>query len=460
MTTRVFFVCWILALGSTCFSQTKTIKQLQKIASDNEQRAMKAEELNETFNRMAQDAQRETERQRYLALAINVSRESLEVDDNALAALLALQAYNFNSKHQGYVYDRDVYGGLLQALERFDKSSLKLQGSGRPILTLTSEPGSKSIRVLEKDGRVTRWSDQSGEWEEHELIPSRNMFTIYATTIKPDGRLLVIGARKQPGGETEIFDLAYSSRQIRGIKSEIIHINFIPNEAGFFALGDGGRTIYQCDQQYAIPVIKSEEEIKLMDLSDDGTKLAGVTTSGNLMIWDVMKRFAGVSYKIGVDGGQTTSMAFAPNGRDIFLGTEKGSIKILAAETGIVTRTLLGRFLATEQIIFSSSGKLMAVTDKTNSIRIWNLTDLSKMPLHIKADGAISSVTFSSDDQQIFCAFREKELPVRVWSLVLETMANELCRQLTRNLSKVDWNQYVSPDVDYQATCSGIPKEK
>src|ERR1051326_8593854 len=92
--------CAILAFPLSCFCQSKSeqIKQLQKIAQDNELRAKNAEEQAEKYNRIAQEAQRETERLRYLAIAGALSRKSLEEDNKNLAGLLALQAYNYNTR--------------------------------------------------------------------------------------------------------------------------------------------------------------------------------------------------------------------------------------------------------------------------------------------------------------------------------------------------------------------------
>jgi hypothetical protein len=72
-------------------------------------------------NRRAQSAQEEAERQTYLVASKELALRSMEVKDSILQALLAVQAYKFNSSHRGDPSDIDIYRALYRALTRLNE---------------------------------------------------------------------------------------------------------------------------------------------------------------------------------------------------------------------------------------------------------------------------------------------------------------------------------------------------
>jgi WD40 repeat protein len=457
MANKALAVFGVLALNIYCFSQSKNeqIKALQKNVNESEQRVIKTQELAEKFNRLAQESQKETERQRYLAIATRISRTSLEIENNSLAALLALQAYNFNIKYQGSDFDRDIYNGLLSALERFNKANTILEGKGEAISSLITKPESQSVLAVETTGRITRWTGEADEWQSEELTPPKTGYDVYAVNIKTDGRLLVVGAKTR-FGKLDVYDLAYSASRIEGINSKIENINFVPRSNGFYALINSGGSIFYGDYQKAEEVISSKEKITLMDLSSDGNKLAGITVNGKVLIWNVAKDFSESVYKIFEEEDQITAMAFAPNGRDLIFGNKKGEIFFVALESGVIRSKWSWHISEIKQFVFCNSGTKMAVIDKSNTIRIWNLGEMNLLPILIKENSPIASMSFSPDEKQVLCA-TEKSNSVRVWPLSLEKMAKELCGSVKMNMTAEEWENYVSRELPYESTCADLP---
>src|SRR5260221_8631318 len=411
MTKQLLFAFFLVsALETECFGQSKSeqIKQLRKIANENEERARKAEELTEKYNRLAQDAQKEVERQHYLTLAASISLKSLEIDDKYLSGLLALQAYNFNTKYQGNAFNKDIYNGLYSALKGFGYANTNLTGHNNPVQALITKSETPIIMSLSSDGAVIGWANENNEWKGKGFTPPKIGYDVYAADVSPEGRLWVIGAKKQSGKQIDIYDLTYTSRKIEGLNSEITKIDFVREGKGFYALCNSGNSIFYCDLNKADEVISSAEKITLMDLSPDGSKLAGTTSDGNLYIWDVKKDYANSVYKIANDENQITSIAFTPTGRDLVFGNQKGEVKFFSVEAGVVRKTVSGHFSQIEQIVFSNSGRMMAVVDKAGAIRIWNLSNVNLWPLVIKENASIGSLSFSPDESQLLCAMKEK----------------------------------------------------
>lgn len=449
--------CAIVILPICCFSQSKSeqIKQLQKIANDNELRAKYAEEQAEKYNRIAQEAQREAERQRYLSLAGALSRKSLDVDDNTLAGLLALQAYNYNSRFKGYEFDKDIYQGLLSALLRFDSGGRKLTGHTQAIRAFISKPDMPSVLAVESGGRVLRWSTDDGDWNDKELMPAKEGFDVLGACVRQDGRLWMIGKKKEAAGRVGIYDVTYSSKKIEGVYEQIDQVSFLPEASSFFALSSSGHSIFYCDPQKGREVIQLGEKVTLMDVSRDGSKLAGATSEGNLYVWDIRKEYSRSVYKIGDKENRITAIAFAPLGKEIVFGNEKGMISFLIVENGAVRRKLTVHSKIND-ITFSNLGNLMAVTDKSNAVRIWNLSNLNLWPLMINEKDKIGSVAFSSDGNDMMCATVDRQPSIHVWPLSSEAMAKGICKFLSRNMSTDEWDQYVG-GVPYEATCPNLP---
>ncbi|MBI1769058.1 MAG: hypothetical protein HYR67_11855, partial [Bacteroidetes bacterium] len=103
-------------------------------------------------------ARKETDRLRYIMIANEISIRSQELNNKELAALLAVQAYNYNSKNRGYDYNSNAYGGLASALKQFDSLPIKQNGDSK-LTALRSSVKTDSVRK----GKDLIVADDSGD---------------------------------------------------------------------------------------------------------------------------------------------------------------------------------------------------------------------------------------------------------------------------------------------------------
>ncbi len=284
--------------------------------------------------------------------------------------------------------------------------------------------------------------------------------------VSPDGKLLAAGGLfnadrdanyalvidlNNPGGE---------ARKIMGYKFDIENINFTPDGKGFYARCNSGRSIMYSDLSTSKEVITSKEKITSIDLSPDGSKLAGAGVDGNLYIWDIKNNYSATSYRI-IAGKDILALSFMPDGRGVVVGDEYGIVRIV--DSGVVKNTLSGHTSQIEQIKFNFSGQFMATASKDGTVRLWNMKFLNEQPQVLSDHDWVWSVAFTPDDQQLIAGLHSKEetvagvnYSIHAWPTQIPTMASELCKLLNRNMTKEEFELYTG-GLPYESTCSNLP---
>src|SRR5688572_21367913 len=104
----------IFSAAAVCGQSTENeIQRLQEIAKANEQEAIKNAAR-------ARKAEIELRVMRYLAIANELAEQSIEIQEKEIAALMAVQAYNFNVQYNGSSFSNKIYKALLEAQKRYD----------------------------------------------------------------------------------------------------------------------------------------------------------------------------------------------------------------------------------------------------------------------------------------------------------------------------------------------------
>jgi WD40 repeat protein/energy-coupling factor transporter ATP-binding protein EcfA2 len=496
--------------------QERIAREQKLLAQASEQKALKNEKIAlektkiaEEQTLAAQRAEKAALRERYLATAKAIALKSKELDnDLEMEGLLAQQAYNFNKTYKGYEYDNDIYTGLFTAL-RNDKDPLtrSLAGHDRGAArALVTRQNNANIYSGGSDGKIFRWTQQNGVWTA-ELVKEFNTtsritngqaagqtagiatgqvegqtsgittgqavgqssgapdYSIYSMDISPDGNTLVVGGLFNADRDANyalVFNLNSPGepKKIPGFKYDIQDINFTPDGKGFYARCNAGHSIMYSDLTSAKEIITSTEKINSIDLSPDGTKLAGGGANGNLYVWNVKNNYSASSYPI-VKDIDLMAVSFLPDSRGVALGDELGIVKIF--DSGVVLRVLSGHTSQIEQIKFNFSGQFMATASKDGSVRLWNMKELTKQPQVLSDHTWVWSVAFTPDDEQLIAGLHNKEETIkgtnesiRAWPTHLTAMSSKLCSYIKKNMTKQDWITYMQ-ELTYESTCPNLP---
>jgi WD40 repeat protein len=439
--------------------------------------ALQREQEAKVSEEKAVQAKEVSQRLRYLSISKAMAIKSKELNsDPAQQSLLAQQAYNFNNLHDGYPYDNDVYNGLFYAL-RSQKHPLTksleghLKGGARALETRKNH---NFVYSGGSDGKIIQWRFSGTQWEAQELVPDRihdqdrtNDYLVFTLDISPDEKLLAAGGLYSMNREAnyvelyDLTDLKAPPKKIFGYKSDIGDIHFTPDGKGLYGRDNSGQSIRYSDLTTAREVVAVKGKISAMDMSPDGTRLAGAGVNGSLFIWDIKNNYAETSIRI--PNASLTSVCYAPDSKTLIVGTTSGQVFIV--ENGRIINTLSGHTAGITNIRFNYTGTFMATASKDWSIRLWNYKNLRMQPIVLSDHDWVWNLAFTPDDEQLIAGIQsvketkvgQVDQTIHAWPTKIETMSGILCGFLKRNMEQDEWDTYVADDLPYELTCPALP---
>jgi WD40 repeat protein/energy-coupling factor transporter ATP-binding protein EcfA2 len=424
-------------------------------AETNEHRAV------ENAARALREEQRAREL-RYRAIAKAMAIKSVQLSDPEQEALLAQQAYNFNMRFKGYQYDNDIYDGLYNALKKYeDPLTINLSGHRNNVRSLVSSTRDNYIYSAGAEGKIIRWKSVNGGWTGETIVEEAGYRLISCLDISADGQWLIAGGNFNAANPKKNFvemynltDTGAPPKVFHGFVGEVGHLQFNAGASGFYARDNEGFSIRYCDLNEVKEVVASKQKIRGIDISHDGRLLATVSDNGrngSLLLWDMVTFAPQTVYESDQSG--LYSVAFGPQDRTIVIGAADGQVKIIAG--GAVIRELSGHESAIQDIKFNHAGNFMATASMDKTVRLWNLKNLKEQPIKLyDHPNWVWSIAFSPDDEQLLAGTQEQV--IKSWPTRIETMSGKLCGMLTRNMTKDEWDIFVSEDLEYVNTCENF----
>ena len=145
-------------------------------------------------------------------------------------------------------------------------------------------------------------------------------------------------------------------------------------------------------------------------------------------------------------------IAMSPDGRRVASGDLDGSLVVWNADTGEVVHTSHGHDAAVEVVAFSPNGSRIASGGADNTARLWDADTGKPIGKPVIGDFDISSLAFSPDGRLLVTGGSDS---VRLWPATASV--DDLCHKLTANMSRRQWRDWISPDIDYMPICPSLP---
>jgi WD40 repeat protein len=389
---------------------------------------------------------------RMLTTARTIALKAIQVEDPNLKALLALQAYKLNNAYKGNEYLSDIYQALYNALVAFkgrDFNSMK--GHEGAVRSLVFAPDRNIFYSAGADGKIIKWNMEDMNSEPKIIIA--NNFSNRSLAISSNGRWLACGTGSSSIQIFNLYQPTIRPQLKEGHKGWVNDIEFIEGKDILISTSED-KTIMYWDllsgQEHTI--VSYNERIRSMCVSKDGKYVYGGTDDGKLIRWSIDNGEALTLF----DNNNNPIYALALNstGSNLAIGDKTGNILIINSSTGKRIAQAKGHTARILDINYSPDNSQLASSSFDGTVRIWNAHDYSENPIVIKEhESWVLSIAFNPNGKTLVSSSNNGDL-IYYWATRTEYLADQICKNVTRNLTVQEWETYIGNDIIYQKTCS------
>ena len=467
--------------------QRRTAKEQTVIAEANEARALEQEQAAVRARDQARTAQQQAERQSRRADENAAESERLrriaEADALAVlttrftepelaetAALLAVQAYRLRRAASGDTETSTIYNALNLALSRHGNNAVGvLHVHPAAVRSLAVAPDGVSLATGDDEG-VVRVFKLAGT-PRQPIVPGRagsdehgaEEHGIRDLDWSDDGRFLAAG-----GVGVRVWDatdLTVPALQLEGTKpssgvpAPLIHaVVFGPGRE--LAVGDAEGGVYLWNLETAssatVPAhfaSPADQGALIRDLAWRHSRLAAASDGQGVIVWDLDE--PGAEPLLLAHETDVRAVAWSGEGH-LAAGTGQGTIVVWRLEEPSSEPVRLpGHTARIVSLAGHGPRRLLASASFDGSLRLWDLRRESPTSLVLgRHDDWAWAVAFTPGGESLISGSSDRT--IRLWATRSETLAVEICRSVTRNLSRLEWQEYLPAGVEYEQTCSNL----
>ena len=454
----------------------------QKKAEENEKKADEEREKAVMAQARADKERENAERLRYQAIALSMSIKARDIPDKELKALVAKQAYLYQKEYGDPTkpYHGDIYAGVYSALQgvvdnrpdsiientvNLGDSILNQYHGHQRIIDMESKErqtvGVRSVSVSNDgrymfsaggDGRLLKWDMNTRKYEE--LFASERVNRVI--NVSPDERFLALGTNEE---QILLYNLSVQDEPsiIEGHKGAIYDLVFLPDNSGFISVGADNKIIGS-DFKNTFELAVLDQKTKSLVVSPDGRYLVAGTVNGDILKWDLTVPKGKNSFIFRADKKPVSTLAFSSDGGFLAIGgydkKDNGYIQIWNMEEKKQEGPeLLGFVSRVMDVEFSPDNRIIAGASTDRTVRFWDRNNIFDLPTVLKDhDNWVWDIDFFPDGKHLVTAGADGL--IRLYPVLPDEMAQQLCAYVSRNMSDTEWKQYVGEGVKYVNTCS------
>jgi WD40 repeat protein len=405
--------------------------------------------------RIAIEQRNAAQQQRMISLGKSMSLKSLQINGQKdLQTLVAYQAYLFNKRNNGPDNEADIYAGLYNVAMQYGSINVKsYKGQESEIKSIAFLPGKKEFFTSGNDGRVLKWSMDKKDQTLQVIYSGSDIIEVLA--VSPDASWLACGSSNSSIRMIPLKgnNIAYDMQGHKGgIKSLIFSYD---GKYLYSAALDGKVLKWDIAARTSINVSNGSMEITSIDVSSRGNYLAGISTDGNVVVWNPEQNSD--NFRIETTGKNIKVVRFNPQNNLLALGDIDGNVELW----DISLRKKLSEVKAhngqISDIQFNTTLNQMATSGNDRKLKLFNIknpTDLTEPPVTLADnDGLVLVMQFSPDGQMIISGESGGGMSLKGRPSHVDYLVSDICNLISRNMTQEEWNVYVAKDLPLEKTC-------
>ncbi|MGE5215326.1 MAG: hypothetical protein ACM3NN_16740 [Nitrospirota bacterium] len=310
-------------------------------------------------------------------------------------------------------------------------------------------PNGRMIATGSDDGLVRLFSVPTG----NELATFEHGSAVNAVAFDPHGKWLASASDRRifPTRHENLvwlWDVSSRKELLRIPHADIVRSVAVSPDGHYLATGGGGgigpKTKDTSIHLWTLPdgqptaSIAASTNVESIAFSPDGKLAASVERRGILIIWRPDSGAVVARLDLGI---QAQQVVFDQSGRRLAIAA-LDSARIYDVRTlRELQRIPHDNFVNT--VAFATDAHNIATGDSGKSAHIWDL-NTNREIARFRHDAGVSEVTFSPDGRLLVTAGFDKI--VHLWLWRAKDLIAEACSRVTRDLTELEWHQYLPED--------------
>jgi WD40 repeat protein len=244
--------------------------------------------------------------------------------------------------------------------------------------------------------------------------------------------------------------------ELTGHKGGIKSLIFSYDGKYLYSAALGGKVIkWDIAARTNVNVSTGLMEITSIDVSSKGNYLAGISTDGNVVVWNPEQNSD--NFRIETSGKKIKVVKFNPDNNLLAIGDVEGNVELWDISLHKKLAEVKAHDGQVNDIQFNTSLKQMATAGNDKKLKIFNLKDLADIkepPVTLNDnEGLVLVIQFSPDGQMIISGESGGDHNLISRPSHVDYLVQNICNTLSRNMTQDEWNVYVGKDIPLEKTC-------